>query len=238
MAWCLHSELHYTWGHGREHSQAWSSGIREAGHRAGRTGQEVAGAEMRGTYRVVMREWAEMVMRVQTGEVSGVGLHVNKTFSESMSQYHYHVYKHTPLCSYSLLNSLHHETTEPGARCRLAARPGPRLLRCHCSLGTQHTHTLTALTCFAGDRAGGAHLTGELRVVHYKHREYWNKIQELFRTSKCDPRKTDQLAASEISRRNRKSGEKLKATVRERKQTDKGIVCRCGEGRRRADVGR
>lgn len=62
------------------------------------------------------------------------------------------------------------------------------------------------------------------------NREYWNKIQELLRTSKCDPRKTDHLAASEVSRRNRKSVEKLKATVRERKQTDKGIVCRCGEG--------
>lgn len=35
-------------------------------------GGMVDGAEMRGTYGVMMREWAEMVMRVQTGEVSGV----------------------------------------------------------------------------------------------------------------------------------------------------------------------
>lgn len=44
------------------------------------------GAEMRGTYGVMMREWAEMVMRVQTGEVSGVGLHINKTVSELESE--------------------------------------------------------------------------------------------------------------------------------------------------------
>lgn len=61
------------------------------------------------------------------------------------------------------------------------------------------------------------------------NREYWNKIQELLRTSKCDPRKTDHLAASEVSRRNRKSVEKLKATVRERKvQRVRREVCSSG----------
>ena len=55
----------------------------------------MTGAETRGTYGVMMWEWAEMVMRVQTGEVSGVGLHSNKTFSESESTQH--VYEPTPL---------------------------------------------------------------------------------------------------------------------------------------------
>lgn len=43
----------------------------------------MAGADVRGTYGVMMRERAEMVMRVQTGEVSGVGLHTNEAVSAS-----------------------------------------------------------------------------------------------------------------------------------------------------------
>lgn len=58
------------------------------------------------------------------------------------------------------------------------------------------------------------------------NREPWNKTQELFRTSKCDHWRQNSF----YSRRNRNSVEKLKATVTERKQTDKGVVCRCGEG--------
>lgn len=60
-------------------------------------GGMVDGAEMRGTYGVMMREWAEMVMRVQTGEVSGVALHINNTVSESECEATQHVpYKPTP----------------------------------------------------------------------------------------------------------------------------------------------
>lgn len=43
----------------------------------------MAGAHARGTYGVMMRERAEMVVRVQTGEISGVGLHTKEAGSES-----------------------------------------------------------------------------------------------------------------------------------------------------------
>lgn len=36
--------------------------------------QAIDGAEQKGTYRVMVRERAELVRRVQAGEVSGVGL--------------------------------------------------------------------------------------------------------------------------------------------------------------------
>lgn len=41
----------------------------------------MAGADAGGTYGVMMRERAEMVVRVQTGEVSGVSLHTNEAVS-------------------------------------------------------------------------------------------------------------------------------------------------------------
>lgn len=87
----------------------------------------VAGAGLRGTYGVMMREWAEMVMRVQTGEVSGVGLHINETFSESGVRFHAaHVLcepappSHPQTCAFVSL------IPEPLTRCHLAASgPGP-----------------------------------------------------------------------------------------------------------------
>lgn len=48
----------------------------------------VAGAGWKGTYGVMMWEWAEMVMRVHVGKVSGVALHRNETFSESGICFH------------------------------------------------------------------------------------------------------------------------------------------------------
>lgn len=42
------------------------------------TGAVVAGVEARGTHGVMVRERAELVMGVQAGEVSGVGLRQNK----------------------------------------------------------------------------------------------------------------------------------------------------------------
>lgn len=110
--------------------------------------RRVAGADARGTYRVMMRERAEMVMRVQTGEVSGVGLHTNEAVSASVGCLF-------PCSTHALRASNTVTSTtctsaflisEPVARCHLVASgPGMQLLR-SLALPSSPTHALTAPT--------------------------------------------------------------------------------------------
>lgn len=126
----------------------------------------MAGAHARGTYGVMMRERAEMVVRVQTGEVSGVGLHTKEAGNESAvcsvqhtrsaSQQHCHIYN-VYLCV-------------PNLRCHLVATgPGNAASKTSLALSSSaYSRSHCSDPPFGADRASGSYIMGELHVVHYK----------------------------------------------------------------------